>query len=171
MSGHAKKIGAIGWGSASSGELNIRVRMTISAHGTAFRSRPFPHLLDARHRIDRFVPFRVIVVAESLGGSSDGSENILSGRWSNFCLGSAAPSLADLHGLANRDRKLGSADVGELDRPRCRGKLKLLRPASRHAQLERRQRLNLVDCSREILSWMGSRSARKMTPARFSDPN
>ena len=46
----------------------------------------------------------VIVVMKGLGGSSHGSKNILCGGWSDFRAGGATPSLADLHGLASRDR-------------------------------------------------------------------
>src|SRR5205823_3293243 len=58
------------------------------------------------------------------------------GGWRYFRARSAAPSLADLHGLVSRDRWLDSPDVGELDRPHCRGRLKLFRAASRRAPLE-----------------------------------
>ena len=77
----------------------------------------------------------VIVVMKGLGGSSHGSKNILCGGWSDFCAGGATPSLADLHGLASRDRYLDGTDVGELDWPRRRKGFELLRAESRYAQL------------------------------------
>ena len=40
----------------------------------------------------------------SLGGSGRGSKNIQCGGQRDFCAGGAPPSLADLHGLANRYR-------------------------------------------------------------------
>src|ERR1700719_1746313 len=67
----------------------------------------------------------------SLGGSGRGSKNIQCGGQRDFCGGGAPPSLADLHELANRCRQLDCTDVGDLDRPRGRGRLELLRTESR----------------------------------------
>src|SRR5260370_33491968 len=58
---------------------------------------------------------------------SYGSENIYSARWCRFCDCSLAPSVANLHGLASRDRRLDSANVGKLDCSRRSGWLELLR--------------------------------------------
>jgi hypothetical protein len=46
-----------------------------------------------------------------------GPENVFYVGWDNLHLGGAVPPSADLYGLAGHDRRLVSAEVGQLVRP------------------------------------------------------
>src|SRR5262249_43935307 len=50
-----------------------------------------------------------------------GSKNVFSCGWSDLRSGGAVPPGADFHGVDRHHRGLVDTDVGELDRPRCRG--------------------------------------------------
>jgi len=88
---------------------------------------------ESLHYGDHRWAIRVNGAGESHWSMSHGPENIYSDRRCNFCCSSVAPPVASLHGVASYDRRLDSADVGQLDCFRRSGRLELLRIKTPHA--------------------------------------